>query len=289
MQSPCLPVAATPAHAIGGSTSPNPSWQCRRVSVRDPNAPELRAVAPLVALADGGTPNTPPRFVAPITLIANGARVIGVTSAETLRSQPDARLAVATKLDGSAPVEVVNWNIGRYSGVALVELDGFPASSEVVPLSIGAVHASVNIHGAPAAIVTLAYTGGRYQRSLVSVFVDADDAGGMSDHVVYLASPQQAGHTHVSVEGATLFAWLPPEPALGRHQGEVVAFALGYPYRMGIAKPRETPVIAELASLEDLGRALITKAPVAVKEPELPPVTGEIVDKSDPDDPLDGL
>ncbi len=180
---------------------------------------------------------------------------------------------------------MVNWNIGRYSGIALVELDGFPADSEIVPLSIGGVHASVNIHGAPVAIVTLAYSGGRYHRSLVPVFIDGDDAEGMSDHVVYLASPQQAAHALVPVEGATLFAWLPPEPALGRHKGEVVAFALGYPYRMGIAKPRETPVIAELASLEDLGRALITKAPMVEKEPELPPITGEIIDG----DPLDGL
>jgi len=257
------------------------------VSVRDPNAPELRAVAPLVALADGHTPNTPPRFVAPLTLIANGARVIGVTSAETLRTQPDARLAVATKLDGSATVDVVNWNIGRYSGIALVELDQFE-SSEVVPLSIGAVHASVNIHGAPASIITLVFSGGRYQRSQIPVYVDADDAGGMSDNLVYLASPQQATHIQVPIEGASLFAWLPPEPALGRQQGEVVAFALGYPYRLGIAKPRETPVIAELASLEDLGRALITK-PVVEKEPELAAVTGEIVDKADPSDPLGGL
>ena len=270
------------------STSRNPSWQCRRVSVRDPNAPELRAVAPLVALADGGIPNTPPRFVAPITLIANGARVIGVTSAETLRTQPDARLAVATKLDGSATVDVVNWNVGRYSGIALVELDPLPDGSEVVPLSIGAVHASVNIHGAPASIITLVFAGGRYQRSQIPVYVDADDAGGMSDNLVYLASPQQATHIQVPIEGASLFAWLPPDPALGRYQGEVVAFALGYPYRLGIAKPRETPVIAELASLEDLGRALITK-PAGEKEPVLAAVTGEIVDKADSDDPLGDL
>lgn len=259
------------------------------MSVRDPNAPELRAVAPLVALADVATPGDPPRFVAPITLIANGARVIGVTSAELLRTQPDARFAVASKLDGTDTFEVSNWSIGRYSGIALVELDGFPANGEIVPLSIGAVHASVNVHGAPAAIVTLVSSGGRYHRSLVPVFVDVDDTGGMSDHMVYLASPQQAGHAQVPVEGATLFAWLPPEPALGRHKGEVVAFALGYPYRMGIAKPRQTPVIAELASLEDLGRALLPKAPVVAKGPELPAITGEIVDKADPDDPLGGL
>lgn len=256
------------------------------MSVRDPNAPELRAVAPLLALGDG---TTPPVFVAPITLIANGARVIGVTSAETLRTQPEGKLAVATKLDGSATAAVVNWNVGRYSGIALVELEGFVETREVVPLSIGAVHASVNIHGAPAALITVDLVGARYQRSVIPVHVDADDAGGMSDNTVYLASPLQPEHAGVAVEGATLFAWLPPEPALGRHKGEVVAFALGYPYRMAIAKPRETPVIAELASLEDLGRALIVAAP-AEKDLELPPVTGEIVDKADdPEDPLKGL
>jgi hypothetical protein len=251
------------------------------MSVRDPKAPELRAVAALVAVADGDAPNTPPRFVAPITLIANGTRVIGVTSAELLRTQPDSQFAVS--FDGNT-VDVINWNIGRYSGVALVELEGVP--SDVVPLSIGSVHASVNIHGAPAAIVTIEESNGRFTRSLIPVYVDADDAGGMSDNIVYLASPQQPLHADVAVEGACLFAWLPPDHALGRAKGEVVAFALGYPYRMGIAKPQATPVIAELASLEDLGRALIEKS-ASERDAELPAVTGEIVD--DADDPLSGL
>jgi len=89
-------------------------WQCLAVSVRDPNAPELRAVAPLVALGD------PPRFVAPITLIANGTRVIGVTSAEILRTIPGAHLAV-THLDGSIAATVVHWNVGRDADVGLVD------------------------------------------------------------------------------------------------------------------------------------------------------------------------
>lgn len=253
------------------------------MSVRDPNAPELRSVAPLLALGD------PPRLVAPITLVANGARVIGVTSAELLRTLPDARLAVATKLDGTGTVEVVNWNVGRYSGVGLVELDGpIPSGGDVEPLSIGSVHASINIHSAPAAIVTIEQVGARFERSLIPVYVDGDDAGGMSDSIVYLASPIHPAHAEAPVEGACLFGWLPPEPALGRPKSEVVAFALGFPYRIGIAKPRATPVVAELAGLEDLGRALIASGSVAEKEPELEAVTGEIVDEQ-ADDPLSGL
>ncbi len=266
---------------LAGSTLHNPSWQCRSVSVRDPNAPELRSVAPLVALGE------PVRFVAPITVIAHGSRVIGVTSAELLRTNPDARLAIASRLDGTGTIDVLSWSIGRYAGVGLVELDGaFPTDGDVVPLPIGSVHASVGIHGAPAAIVTIEQVGARFERSLIPVHVDGDDAGGMSDTIVYLASPMHPAHAEVAVEGACLFAWLPPEPALGRPKGEVVGFALGYPYRIGIAKPRATPVIAELAGLEDLGRALISKVGPE-KETELRTVSGEIVDTTH--DPLAGL
>ena len=255
-------------------------------SVRDPKAPELRSVAPLVALADDPS-NVSVRFVAPITLVANGTRVIGVTSAETLRTVPEKRLAIA-RLDGTPLIEVLNWNVGRYSGVGLVEFEGaFPSDGDITPVSIGSIHASVNTHGAPAAIVSIDQVGARFERSLIPVYVDADDGGGMSDSTVYIASPLHPAHADGAVEGACLFAWLPPEPALGRPKGEVVAFALGYPYRMGIAKPRDTPVIAELASLEDLGRALIASSGPE-KEPELKAVTGEIVDTAD-DDPLAGL
>jgi len=157
-----------------------------------------------------------------------------------------------------------------------------------VPLTISDVHASVDVHGAPAAIITIEATTTGYARSLIPVVVDSDDAGGMSDAMVWLASPIDPAHANVEVEGACLFGWLPREPARGRAKGEVVAFAVGYPYRIGIAKPRDTPVIAELAGLEDLGRALISRA--VTKERELPPVTGEIVDKGSGDvDPLAGL
>jgi hypothetical protein len=230
------------------------------------------------------------RFVAPITLVRNGARVIGITSAELLRTVPDPNLGVAIALDGSKTIEVINWTVGRYSGVGLVELDApFPTTGDVVPLDIGSINASVDVHGAPSAIVTIEQVGARFERSLVPVYVDGDDAGGMSDSMVYLASPHHPAHSGVPIEGAVVFGWLPPEPALGRRATEVVAFALAYPYRVGIAKPRATPVFAELTSLEDLGRALISAAAAEKEaEPELPAVTGEIVDKAE-DDPLSGL
>ncbi|MBA2538955.1 MAG: hypothetical protein H0V17_04915 [Deltaproteobacteria bacterium] len=241
-------------------------------------------MAPLVVLG-----NTH-RFVCPITLVANGVRVIGVASAEMLRTLPDSGLAVATMLDGSATVNIVNWTVGRYSGVGLVELEApFPTDHDVVPLSIESINASVDVHGAPAALVMLDQIDGRFERSLVPVYVDADDAGGMSDTIVYIVSPHHPAHVETPVEGATVFAWLPPEPALGRRFTEVVAFAMAYPYRAGIAKPRATPVIAELVGLEDLGRALLSAA-TSKPESELGAVAGEIVDPVDSaDDPLAGF
>lgn len=253
------------------------------MSARDPNATELRAVAPLLVVGDNA------RFIGPITLIAYGTRVIGVTSAEMLRTIPETTLAVATKLDGTGTVDVSNWTVGRYSGVGLVEFAGvFPRDNDVVPIDIGSINASVDVHGAPAAIVTIEKLGNRYERSLIPVHVDGDDAGGMSDTIVYLASPHHPAHADSPIEGAVVFGWLPPEPALGRRNSEVVAFALAYPYRVGIAKPRATAVIAELAGLEDVGRALISAA-ANEKEPELKAITGEIEDATDDNDPLDGL
>lgn len=257
---------------VSASTRAILPCQSGLVSPRDPNTPELRAVAPLVVLGDS------PRLVGPVTLVRNGARVIGVTSAEVLRTAGDPNLHVALSLDGTRTVEVANWTVGRYAGVGLVELEvELPESDEVVPLNIGSVNASVDVHGAPAAIVTVEAVNDRFERSLIPIHVDGDDVGGMSDSMVYLASPHHPAHSQVAIEGACVFGWLPPEPALGRRTSEVVAFALAYPYRAGIAKPRATPVFAELSSLEDLGRALIGgAAAVAEKEPELPAVTGEI-------------
>jgi hypothetical protein len=241
---------------------------------RDPKAPELRAVAPLVTLGK------PSQLVAPVTLVANGSRVIGVTSAELLRPLQGTPIGIATKLDGSSTVQVATWTLGRYSGSALVELAGpIPADHDVVPLPIGSVHATVNVHGAPGALVTMVANGGGFARDVVPVYVDADDAGGMSDHAVHLVSPLEPQATTRAIDGAPVYAWLPPEPAL-RRKGEVVLFALAYPYRAQIAKPREQPVLAELVGLEDLGRALL-QANEHDAVTELRAVTGEIVDASD--------
>jgi len=248
--------------------------------LRDPNATELRAVAPLIVVGER-------RLVGPITLVANGARVIGVTSAELLRTHSELELAVVTQLDGSATIPIGNWNIGRYSGVGLVDIEvALPTGHDVVALPIGGIHASVDVHGATSAIVTIEQLGDRFERSLVPVHVDADDAGGMSDQVMYIVSPLHPAHVGAPIAGATAFAWLPPDLALGRRGREVVAFGLATPYTAGIAKPRATPVIAELVGLEDLGRALLTAIETGT-ESELPSVTGEIA--SDTDDPLDGL
>jgi hypothetical protein len=240
--------------------------------LRDPNANELKAVAPIIVVG------APSRVVAPVTIVVHGERVIGVTSAELLRPHHGAALAIATKLDGSATVPISSWYVGRYSGVGLVELAApISEGSDVVPLAIGSVNASVNVHGAPAGMVAIKATATGYTRELVGVHVDADDGGGMSDHAIFLASPVEMPDADLAVEGAPVFAWLPPDPVLGR-PSELVLFALAYPYRAQIARPRGTPVIAELAGLEDLGKTLIAAVePVEDARAQLGIVAGEIV------------
>jgi hypothetical protein len=242
---------------------------------RDPNSTELSALAPLLVLADA------PKLVGSITLVSNGARVIGVTSAEILRRHQGQRLGVASRLDGSAIVEITTWGIGRYAGLALVELPASLPAGGVAPLAITSVHASVDVHHAPSAVVKIVAGERGYVRSLIPVHADRYDGGGM-DRAAFLASPIEPGDGEV--EGAPVFAWLPPEPALGR-RGEVVLFAIAYPYR-GHAAPRDLPVIGELLGLDDLGRALIG-ASEPDDRPELETVAGEIDDHHR--DPLAGL
>jgi len=245
--------------------------------LRDPNAPELRSVAPLIALGN------PPQFIGPVTLVSNGSRVVGVTGAELLREHAGAELVIATRLDGSATLLTGDWMIGRYAGVGLIDIDDdIPPNHDLQPLSVDAVHASLDVHGAASAIVTIEASGTGFERSLIPIDIDRDD-GGMSDQLSYVASPQHPAHASTSVVGAIAFAWLPPDPALGR-PGEVVAFGLSHAYT-GTSKPRATTPIAELVSLEDLGRALIGMG--GQTGTELDSVTGEIA--SDSDDPLEGL
>ena len=234
----------------------------------DRDAREVRSVAPLLV---GG------QLIGPVTLVRNGDKTIGATDAELLRPHVGAQLSVATMLDGSATVPVGNWGLSRVAGLGLIEL-ATPVESglDVRPLDLGAVCASVDTRGAPAVLVGIVRDGTGYARSWIPVVVDSDDSAGMSDTAIRLASPLEDAHVGLAVEGASLFAWFPANPALGR-ASEVLVLGLAQAYR-GFSKPRERPVIAELVGLDDLGRALIASQRAAERElePELRQVAGEI-------------
>lgn len=238
-------------------------------------------MAPLVAVVGDGQ-----QLVGAVTLVENAGKTIGVTSAELLRPHTTAKLRVLTELDGSQFVEVAGIAMGRYAGVGLLELARpVPADADVKPLSIDHVCATTDTRGAPAGTVSIIPAGDTFARLLIGVHVDADDGGGMSDTITRLASPIEPAHVDLEVEGCPVFAWFPPNPALGR-PGETLLVAIAYPYRARTAKPRELPVLAELLGLDDLGRALISTQAHDTR-PELSQVAGEIVD--DADDPLAGL
>ena len=250
---------------------------------RDRDSEELRAVAPLVAVVGGRQ-----QLVGPITIVENAGKTIGVTSAELLRPHHNAKLHVLVELDGSRTVEVTGFGLGRYGGVGLLELKPVPADVDVKPLTLDHVFATADTRGAPAGIVSIIPVGGDYERLLIPVYVDKDDGGGMSDMIQYLATPLDAAHVGLEIEGAMVFGWFPPNPALGRPP-ETLAVAIAYPYRAQIAKPRGMPVLAELIGLEDLGRALIS-AQEHDTRPELEQVTGEIEeDLGGEPDPLAGF
>jgi hypothetical protein len=233
----------------------------------DRDARELRSVAPL--FVDG-------KLVGPVTLVQNGTKTIGATDAELLRPHVGAKLTIATMLDGSAMVAVGNWGLSRNAGLGLLDLvSAIPPGRDVRPLGLGAVCASVDTRGSAAALVGIVRSGSGFARSWVPVLIDKDDGGGMSDVAARLASPLEDAHIGLAVAGASLFAWFPPNPALGR-ASEVLVLGLAQAYR-GFSKPRERPVIAEIVGLDDLGRALITAQKAEEREPELRQVAGEIV------------
>jgi hypothetical protein len=233
----------------------------------DRDARELRSVAPL--FVDG-------QLVGSVTLVQHGNKTIGATDAELLRPHVGANLTVATMLDGSGMVPIGNWGLSRNTGIGLVDLvSPIPPGRDVRPLGLGAVCASVDTRGTAAVLVGIIRRGTGFARSWVPVHIDKDDSGEMSD-VVRLASPLDDAHIGMAMDGASLFAWFPPNPALGR-AGEVLVLGLAQSYR-GFSKPRERPVIAEIVGLDDLGRALITAQKVEEREPELLQVAGEIVD-----------
>ena len=254
---------------------------------RDRDAVELRAVAPLVVTSTRA-------LIGPVLLVTNGHKTIGMTSSELVRQWHPGQMSVLTALDGAAStgVGVANWNMGRYSGVALIDLDGpLAPTKDVAPLPLANVCASSDTRGAPSAIVTIGATAAKaFVRELVAVHVDEVDTGGMSDDIGRLASPFDAAHAQVPVEGAVLFTWFPPDPVLGR-RSEVLAVAMTYPYRQGAFAPRAPlPAIAEMIGLDDLGRALIQSAAPAPDRPELHEITGEIAEvKADKVPVLDGV
>lgn len=244
-------------------------WYVGDVPGRDPDASQLRALAPLIA------PEPTVQLVAPVTLVANAERVVGVTDAELLRPFHGQSLAVAA-LEGAPTVPITAWGMGRYTGVGIVELAAAPQG--IVPLPIGEVSASVNTQNAPAAIVIVEPAATGVARRMIPVHIDPDDTRGMSDRTTYVASPLDPADAGVAIDGAPVFAWFPEDHVLGR-PSEVLLVGLAYRYRGTTAKPRDTPVIAELVGLEDLGRALIAP-PEPDDRPELAPAAGEIQQKS---------
>jgi len=236
--------------------------------VQGRDARELRSVAPL--LIDGV-------LIGPVTLVHNGDKTIGATDADLLRPHVGAQLSVATMLDGSAIVPVGNWGLSRYAGLGLIELVNPVAPGlDVCPVDLGAVCATVDTRGTPAALVGIVRDGTGFARSWVPVQVDSDTSAAMTDQSTRLASPIDDIHVGAAVDGASLFAWFPANPALGR-ASEVLVLGLAQAYR-GFAKPRERPVIAEIVGLDDLGRALLAAYRAEEREPELRQVAGEIED-----------
>jgi len=252
------------------------------VPVRNRDALELRAVAPLVVTSTR-------ELIAPVLLVTNGTKTMGMTNAELLRPWEPGQISILANLDGSVMVPIANWGLGRYSAVGLVELGGpVPASSDVEPLPIASVCASSDTRGAPSAIATIMVANGKLTRELIPVYVDINDGGGMSDDITRLATPVNANHAAAPIDGAILYTWFPPDPVLGR-KSELLAVGMTYPYRSGVVQPRATPAIAELIGLEDLGRALIREVPPP-KPLELTEVKGEIAEvKSEQAPVLDGV
>jgi hypothetical protein len=235
-------------------------------------------VAPL--LIDG-------ELIGPVTLVRNGAKTIGVTDAELLRPHVGAALTVATMLDGSALAAVGHWGLSRKAELGLLELaHPVEVGLDVRPIELGAVCGSLDTRGAPAVLVGIVRDGARFVRTHVPVLLDKDHGGDAGDAVLQLASPIEDAHVGMRVEGSTLWAWFPPNPALGR-SGEVLVLGLAQAYR-GFSKPRSHPAIAEIVGLDDLGRALLVAHKAEEREPELRQVAGEIVAGTAPADRTGG-
>lgn len=229
-------------------------------------ATELRCVAPLVTL--GATP----ALVGSCTIITNGDRAVAFSSAELLRKAAEP-LAIYTRLDGSSHIPVAWWTLGTRGGIGIIEIPpGTAFSTDVHPLYLASVHASLDTRGAPSGLVAFDAS---FARRVVGVNVDNADPNG--EDPIWVATPtaDDAG----AVDGAPLFSWMPPDPVLGR-PSEVVAVALAVAYRGALA-PRGRAPIAELIGLDDLGRALPWAEQTPPPRTELEQVAGEIGRKTD--------
>ncbi|HEX4450024.1 MAG TPA: hypothetical protein VH143_04085 [Kofleriaceae bacterium] len=226
------------------------------------SASELRCVAPLVTIGDA------PVLVGSCTLVTNGDRAIAFSSAELLRKAAEP-LAIYTRLDGSSTIPVKAWKLGLSGSIGIIEIPpGTAFSTDVHPLYLASVHASLDTRGAPSGLVV--FDAG-FTRRLVGVHVDNGDPAG--EDPIWLATPASEDNAG-NVDGAPLFAWMPPDPVLGR-ASEVVAVALAISYR-GALVPRARAPIAELIGLDDLGRVLPWAEQTPPPRTELEQVAGEI-------------
>ncbi|HEY0255464.1 MAG TPA: hypothetical protein VGC41_28240 [Kofleriaceae bacterium] len=223
------------------------------------STPELRCVAPLVVLAESG-----PQLVGSCTLVTNGQQAIAVASSEVLRRAGEP-LAILTRLDGSSHVPVKAWSLARHAAIGIVELgEGVAFTPEVHPIHLGSLSAAVETRGAPAALIAAIPLEQSFARELVPIELVLDDGGGMADEITRVAKPSE--QTSALLDGSPLFAWMPPDPVLGRGS-ETIAIALGI-----LARGR-----IELVGLEAVGRALPWAEHTPPPSNELPQVAGEIV------------
>ena len=220
-------------------------------------------MAPLVSLA-----GKQPQLIGPCMVVSNGDRAIACSSAELLRNAREP-LVIYTRLDGSSQIPVKTWQLGLRTGIGIIEIPpGTAFSTEVHPIFLASIRATLDTRGAPAAFVTF---DAKFARRLISVHVDNGDPNG--DEPIWLASGM--GDETANADGAPMFAWMPPDPVLGR-PSEVVAVALGMTYRNGALKPRGKAPLAELVGLDDLARALPWAEQTPPPRTELEQVAGEI-------------
>lgn len=245
--------------------------------MRERDALELRAVAPLVVTGTEA-------LVGPALLVTAGARTVVLTSVDVLRAYPGRQLAIASRLDGSALVEVASWGLGRYAGIGVIELASpVPEEADVVPLSLGSICATVDTRGAPSALVTICDTAPPFVRAVIPVHVGRGESGGICDApIAWLATTVDPAHASVPIDGAALFSWFPADPVLGRDR-EVLAVAVAEPCA-AIASRRRAgrgAPIAELLGLGEIGRALMGNQPEPQRT-DLHEVAGEIDSLDEP-------